>query len=174
MKQTVIAIIGKHNTGKTTTAEAAIRELSKRGFRIAAVKTIHEPNFTIDTKNKDTWRFAHAGATTIVAISAGEIATIEKTETNTLTLNQILKKCRNVDIVLLEGSKKLHEKADIPKIVVVESREEALATSKSLRPILAFTGPYSTEELIPQVPYVDVLTNPEKLADVIQSSAKNR
>lgn len=174
MKQIVIAVVGKHNAGKTTTTEAAIRELCKRGFRIAAVKTIHEPDFTIDTENKDTWRFAQAGATTIIAIAPSEIATIEKTETNNLSLDQILEKCRDADIVFLEGSKKLHEKTDIPKIVVVGSREEAVIASKSVRPVLAFTGSYSTEELIPEIPYIDVLKNPEKLADIIQRLARDR
>jgi molybdopterin-guanine dinucleotide biosynthesis protein MobB len=174
MKQIVIAVVGKHNAGKTTTVEAGIKELRKRGFKIAAVKTIHEPDFTIDTKDKDTWRFEQAGATTIIAISPSEITTIENTETNSLTLDQILDKCHNVDIILLEGSRKLQEETNIPKIVVVGSREEALVASKSVRPILTFTGPYSTEELTSEVPYVDVLQNPEKLADLIQSLVQGK
>ena len=172
MKPTAIAVVGKHNAGKTTTAEAAIRELTKRGFRTAAVKTIHELSFTIDTENKDTWRLAKAGATTIIAISPSEIATIEKTDTSSVTLDQILEKCGNVDIVLLEGSKKLRENMDIPKIVVVASEEEALDASENVQPILAFTGPYSTEGRISKAPYVDVLKDPEKLADIIRNLLK--
>jgi molybdopterin-guanine dinucleotide biosynthesis protein MobB len=42
------------------------------------VKHIPEPNFTIDREGKDTWRYAQAGATTVVGVSADEIATIEK------------------------------------------------------------------------------------------------
>ncbi len=172
MKQTVIAIIGEHNAGKTTTAEAAIRQLASRGFKVAAVKTIHEPDFTIDTEHKDTWRFARAGAKTIVALSQDEIATVERGDTRRLTLEDILERCRNADIVFLEASRQLHEKSDIPKIVVAASEEAATVAARTVRPILAFTGPFSTARLFPDVPYVDVLREPQKLADLIVDLAE--
>ncbi len=167
MKRTVIAIIGEHNAGKTTTAEAAIRQLSSRGFEVAAVKTIHEVDFTIDTERKDTWRFARAGARTIVALSQDEIATVERGDTSKLTLEDILERCGKADIVFLEGSRQLHEKSDIPKIVVVSSEKAATIAARTVRPVLAFTGPFSTEKLFPNVPYVDVLREPQKLGDLI-------
>ncbi len=167
MKRTVIAIIGEHNAGKTTTAEAAIRQLAGRGFKVAAVKTIHEVDFTIDTENKDTWRFARAGARTVVALSQNEIATVERGDTSKLTLGDILERCGNADIVFLEGSRQLHEKSDIPKIVVVASEEAATIAARNVRSILAFTGPFSTGRLFPNVPYVDVLREPQKLGELI-------
>jgi molybdopterin-guanine dinucleotide biosynthesis protein B len=168
----VIAIVGSKSSGKTTTTEILIKELAKRGYKIAAVKHIPEPNFTIDTKGKDTWRFAESGAKTIISIAAHEIATIEKTN-ESFSLKKILKKCVGNDIVFLEGFKELVSKERaIPKIVVVKSEKEALEALKSFKPVLAFTGPYSTENLKLKIPYVDVLKTPEKIADIVEKIVK--
>ena len=60
MKPIVIAVVGSKASGKTTTIEILTKELSRKGYKIAAVKHIPEKNFTIDKKGKDTWRFAKA------------------------------------------------------------------------------------------------------------------
>jgi molybdopterin-guanine dinucleotide biosynthesis protein B len=75
----ILAVVGTKKAGKTTTIEALIRELSKRGYRVAAIKHIPDPDFSVDTPGKDTWRYAQAGARTIVSVAEKEIATIEKT-----------------------------------------------------------------------------------------------
>jgi molybdopterin-guanine dinucleotide biosynthesis protein B len=167
-----IAIVGSKNSGKTTTIEILTKELTKRGYKIAAVKHILEPNFTIDTKGKDTWRFAQSGAKTIVSVASSEIATIEKVDEN-LPLRNILKSCRGNDVVFLEGFKELvRKKKAIQKIVVVKSQEEALEALKLFKPILAFVGAYSTESLKLKIPYVDILKNPEKIADIVEKAVK--
>ena len=66
MKAAIIAVVGSKKSGKTTTIEALTRELVKRGFKVAAVKHVSEPDFTMDTKGKDTWRFAQAGARIVI------------------------------------------------------------------------------------------------------------
>jgi molybdopterin-guanine dinucleotide biosynthesis protein B len=167
MKPIVIAVVGSQNSGKTTTIEVLTRELTKRGYKIATVKHIPEPDFTIDAIGKDTWRFAQAGAKTIVAVSANEIATIEKLKTESFSLEMILQKCEGNDVVFLEGLRKLISKyEDIHKIVVVKSAEETLEAVKNLGPIVAFTGPYVPKNN--EIPYEDVLKNPEKLADLVE------
>ena len=55
MRTAVIAVVGSKRSGKTTTVETMVEELSSRGYRIATVKHISEQNFTMDTKGKDTW-----------------------------------------------------------------------------------------------------------------------
>lgn len=173
MKKTVFAVVGSKSSGKTTTVEILTRELTKRGYRIAAIKHIPEPNFTIDTVGKDTWRFAQAGAKTIVSVASSEIATIEKADEDNFSLKKVLRKCRDSDIVFLEGFRKfVSNKRTIQKIVVVRSKEEALEALKQFNPILAFTGPYSTENLNFKVPYVDILKNPERIADIVEKATK--
>lgn len=167
----VVAIVGSKSSGKTTTIEILTRELTRKGYKIAAVKHIPEPNFTIDTKGKDTWRFAKSGAKTIVSVASYEIATIEKVDEQSFSLEKILEKCKGNDIVLLEGFKEiLSKKKSIQKIVVVKSEKEALEALKSFKPILAFTGPYSTENLKLKIPYVDVLKDPEKIGEIIEKT----
>ena len=172
-KPAVIAVVGSKSSGKTTTIEALTRELTKRGYKVAAVKHIPEPNFTMDTAGKDTWRFAKSGAKTIISMASNEIATIEKTEGN-FTLNEILKKCENHDFALIEGFRNLvGENKAIPKIVTVKSAEEVLEAQKIFSPIIAFTGPYIPKNLQTKIPYVDVIKNPEKIADIAEAVAKD-
>jgi len=172
-KPTIIAVVGSKSSGKTTTIEALTRELTKRGYKIGVVKHIPEPNFTIDTVGKDTWRFAQSGAQTILSVASNEVATIEKVNAKNLSLKQILQKCKNLDIVFLEGFRKIvSRKKAMHKIVTAKSAPEALEALKNFEPILAFTGPYPTEELNLKIPYVDVLQNPEEIADIVEKIVK--
>jgi len=170
MKTRVIAVVGSKKSGKTTTIENLIKELTKRGYKTAAIKHISEPNFTIDTPNKDTWRFAQAGAKTIISVATNETATIEKTPIENLTLNALLKKCKNNNIILIEGLKKLTAtNKNIPKIITTKTTTEATNALKNYKPILAFSGPNPTDTLSPEIPYADALKNPEKLATIIEN-----
>ena len=56
-----MVVVGSKKSGKTTTTENLTRELTKRGYNVAAIKHVSEQDFTIDTVGKDTWRFAKAG-----------------------------------------------------------------------------------------------------------------
>lgn len=173
MKTTVIAVVGSKSSGKTKTIEALTEELTKRGYKVAAVKHIPEPNFTIDMEGKDTWRFAQSGAKTIVSVASNEIATIEKIEASDFSLEKILQKCKDNDVILLEGFKKLLGKNyDIPKIVAVKSVEEAFQATKTFKPILAFTSLYSIETLNLNIPYINVLEDRKRIADMVEKSVK--
>jgi molybdopterin-guanine dinucleotide biosynthesis protein B len=171
MKQQVIAVVGTKKSGKTTTIENLIRQLTNRGYRVAAIKHVPEPDHTIDTPGKDTWRYAQAGAKTIVSAAASEIATIEKTPLETVKLDALIKRCKGNDIVFIEGLKKrVAKRQDIPKIVVAKTMYEAVNAIEAYRPILAYSGPYSTENLNFQIPYADAKETPEKLADIIENN----
>jgi len=173
LKTKVIAIVGSKGSGKTTTIETLTKQLTKRGYKIAVVKHIPEPNFTIDTEEKDTWRFAQSGAKIIVTVASDEIATIEKVDATSFSLEEILHRCRDIDLVFLEGFKKLAGKNhDIPKIVTVKSAKEALEALETFKPILAFTGLHSIETLNLNVPYMNVLENREKLVDTVDKNVK--
>jgi molybdopterin-guanine dinucleotide biosynthesis protein B len=166
-----IAVVGSKKSGKTTTIENLIKELTKRGYKVAAIKHISEPDFIIDTPEKDTWKFAQAGARIILSVATNEIATIEKTSIENLSLETLLRKCRDNDVVLIEGLKKLVAlKKNIPKIVIVKSKGETVNAHETFRPILAFSGPYSTENLKTKAPYADGLKTPQKLADIVEKT----
>lgn len=174
MKPTVIGVVGGKKSGKTTTIEILTKELTKRGYKIAVAKHIPEPNFTLDTEGKDTWRFVQSGAKTVVAASAGEIATVEKTRGD-LSLKEILQRCRGNDIVFLEGFRKLvAEDKSIHKIVVAESAEDIEEAVELFMPILAFTGPYSPEKPHMKIPYIDALEHGKEIADLVEKVVRKK
>jgi molybdopterin-guanine dinucleotide biosynthesis adapter protein len=170
LKIQAIAVVGTKKSGKTTTIENLIRELSRRGYKVAAIKHVPEPDHTIDTPGKDTWRYAQAGAKTVVSAATGEIATVEKTPLETVSLNVLIRRCKGNDIVFIEGLKKeVARRKSIPKIVVAKTMDEAVNALEIYKPILVFSGPYSTKNLNFEIPYADALTNAQELADIIEN-----
>jgi molybdopterin-guanine dinucleotide biosynthesis protein MobB len=165
----VVAVVGGKKSGKTTTIEILTKELTERGYKIAAVKHIPEPNFTIDREGKDTWKYAQSGANIVVGVSTDEIATIEKTKSRNPSLKAILRKCKGSDLVFLEGFRDLVAKdKDIYKIVVARFPEEVAEGLKTFDPILALTGPLLPRLSEKRIHYVDIKKNPEKLADLVE------
>jgi hypothetical protein len=41
-------------------------------------------------------------------------------------------------------------------------------------PVIVFVGPFSTEGMNIKVPYVDALTNSERLADIVEDALKRK
>ena len=161
-----IAVVGTKKSGKTTTIENLTRELTKKGYKVAAIKHINE-DFAIDTPGKDTWRYRQAGANIIVATGPDQTVTIEKTPTQ---LTALLEKCENSDVVFIEGFKKtVAQNPTIPKIAIVKSKTEAENALKTYKPIIAFSGPYNTQTFYPNIPYASALTNLKELSDIVEN-----
>jgi len=170
----MIAVIGSKNSGKTTTIEALVRGLTRRGHCVATIKHVSEPNFTVDIKGKDSWRHAQAGAKTVVIVAAKELSIIKKGDTFKLTLNEIVKGCQNnTDFVILEGFRSLVEQEPtLLKIVAVKTFDEAVEALKRFKLIIAFTGSADIAAKRLGVPIIDVLKEPEKLVEIVLSAAK--
>lgn len=99
----VLTFVGKSGTGKTTFLERLIPELKSRGLRLAVVK--HDAHqFEMDQPGKDTWRFSQAGAD-VVAISNAQKAAIIEQPPRELTLNEVISRLPEVDLILTEGYK---------------------------------------------------------------------
>ena len=170
MKAEAIAVIGIKKSGKTTTIENLTRELTKRGYNVAVIKHISEPDFTIDTPGKDTWKFAKAGAKTIITAASDETTTIEKIHLENIPLKVLLKKCAGNQIILIEGLKKqVAKNKNIPKIIVAKTKQEAENAIQKYKPIIAFSGPYATNALSDEIPYADAQKNPEELVNIIEN-----
>lgn len=174
MRATVVGVVGGKKSGKTTTIEILTKELTKRGYKIAAAKHVPEPNFSIDTVGKDTWRYTQSGAKMVVAASANEIATIEKT-LGDLSLKEILQRCKDIDIVFLEGFRKLvAEDKNIYKIVVAKAELDIEEAIEVFEPILAFTGSYIPGKANLKIPYIDVLKSGKKIADLLEKVVRKK
>jgi molybdopterin-guanine dinucleotide biosynthesis protein B len=166
-----VAVVGTKKSGKTTTIENLTRELTKRGYKVAAIKHINE-DFAFDTPGKDTWRYQQAGAQTIIAVGPNQTVIIQKTTQNT-PLSELLEKCKSNDIIFIEGFKKtVAQNPNIPKIAVVKSETEAENALKIYKPIIAFSGPHNTQSLYPKIPYANAQTNPKELSDIVENILK--
>jgi molybdopterin-guanine dinucleotide biosynthesis protein MobB len=122
----------------------------------------------MDEVGKDTWKYARSGAKTVVAVSSNEITTIEKTPLEKLSLKEIVQRCRDCDLVFLEGFKSMVAKnKNIYKIVLAKSQEEIEQNARLFSPILAFTGPCKLISRYKGIPFVEVKTS-AKLADLVE------
>jgi molybdopterin-guanine dinucleotide biosynthesis protein MobB len=121
-----VSIVGKSNSGKTTLIEKLIRELKKRGYRVATIKH-NRHGFDIDHEGKDSWRHKKAGAQITVIASPIQVAVIEDTERDYEISELIENYIHDVDIVLVEGFKDNR----FPKIELFrhESKHELLYTA---------------------------------------------
>lgn len=140
----ILSVTGTSNSGKTTLMEKIIAELSRRGYRVAAVKhTLHD--FDIDQKGKDSWRHRQAGAVTSVLSSSRMVAVIEKVS-HDLSIAELTRRyVEGVDIVIVEG----HKKNDYPKIVMVSGKARELSETVSRKNILAFACDSEVETTLP-------------------------
>jgi molybdopterin-guanine dinucleotide biosynthesis protein B len=170
----VIAVVGNRKSGKTMVIEALTRGLTRKGYRVVTVKHIPKPEFTIDTKGKDTWRHREAGAHLTLAVAPNELTIIKKTDTTKYQLADILKHCQNeADITILEGFKGLTaQNPSIPKILTAKTRKEIQKAAKNLKPLLAIVTPPTTKPEITHIPHIDVLKNPEKLTELVEKRIK--
>jgi molybdopterin-guanine dinucleotide biosynthesis protein B len=56
----IVSVVGKKKSGKTTTVEALVAELVRRGFRVGTIK--HGHDFDLDRAGTDSWRHRAAGS----------------------------------------------------------------------------------------------------------------
>ncbi|MBN1860352.1 MAG: molybdopterin-guanine dinucleotide biosynthesis protein B [Candidatus Thermoplasmatota archaeon] len=108
----VFGIYGESDSGKTTLAVQLIRELVRDGYRIATVKQTNK-SISIDTKNKDTWRHQHAGASLVVFSSRSETDFLLHEQMDSAGIIRRITELKDVDVVIIEG-------ADDPAILKIQ------------------------------------------------------
>jgi molybdopterin-guanine dinucleotide biosynthesis protein B len=109
----IVSIVGKSSTGKTTFLEKLIRELAGRGYKVATIKHSHH-SISFDQPNKDSWRHAQAGAVATMVSSTTEIQII-KPVPKELTIEELARNLgEDYDIILSEG----FSRGNAPKIEV--------------------------------------------------------
>jgi molybdopterin-guanine dinucleotide biosynthesis protein MobB len=171
----IIAVVGSRKSGKTTAIEALVKGLTRKGYKVATVKHIPEPVFTIDTEGKDTWRHTKAGALVTLSVAPNELAFIKKVDTTRYGLSEIVKHCEDeADIIILEGFRDLVAQNQlVPKVVAVKNMEEVQEASKYFKPIVAFVGAISTKPKELRKPYIDVLQKTEKLVEIVENKIRS-
>ncbi len=152
----VISIVGKSNSGKTTYLEKLIREMKRRGYKVATIKhDVH--GFDIDKPGKDTWRHAQAGADIVGISSPDKVALIRKVDRE-LSLDEVLAMISGVDIIFTEGYKR--ESKQKIEIYRQAASNDPLCNRQELLAVAADTILYEG------IPHFD-LENASPMADFI-------
>ena len=122
-----LAIVGRHNSGKTTLIERLIAELVERGLDVGSVKHHSHVGFDIDYPGKDSYRHRAAGASETVIAAPGQMACI-KTVEGELECADIVRAMPGHDIVVVEG----YRKSGLPTVEIMRAANEADARVASV------------------------------------------
>ena len=68
-----VAVVGRHNSGKTTLIERLIAELVGRGLDVGSIKHHSHRGFDIDIPGKDSYRHRAAGASPSLSETVGHV-----------------------------------------------------------------------------------------------------
>ena len=168
----LVAVVGSSESGKTTATEILIKGLTEQGYSVASAKRIPEPEFTIDTKGKDTWRQAKAGANTVLSVAPKELTVIKKVETKKYTLEQLIAEIPDeTDIIIIEGFKMLvGQDMTIPKIVATKTDQEISEAFERYNNIIALIGHVPDPKMKIKIPFIGTLKEPEKLVELVTSN----
>ena len=107
MSMRVIGLAGWSGSGKTTLITKVIPVLVGRGLKVATIKHAHHA-FDIDRPGKDSWLHREAGASEVVVASSRRWALVHELRNEPeLSLADLLAKLTPVDLVIIEGFKRL-------------------------------------------------------------------
>jgi molybdopterin-guanine dinucleotide biosynthesis protein B len=156
--RSIISIVGKSSSGKTTLLEALIAELKKRGYKVAIVKHSHHKD-DLDTAAKDTWRFTKAGSELSAINSLDHLAIYRRMDDYFDPKDIANFVLWDFDILLTEGFKS----SNYPKIEVRRNEQgnELLTDQKSL---LAVVTDKPMDINVPQFNHDDIAG----IADLIE------
>ena len=151
-------IASKSNVGKTTALCSIIRELKSRGYKVATIKH-HGHDFDIDHPGKDTWMHAEAGADIVAISSPKKIAIIEQVEEE-YTLDEVISKIKNVDIIITEGYKWENK----PKVEVFRKEISTNLFSKK-EELIAMITDTLIDNSVPQFNFSEI----KQLVDLVET-----
>lgn len=155
----VICVVGRSNSGKTTLIVALVRELKRRGYRVATVKHASH-GFAPDRPGKDSWRHINAGADAVAVVSPDAFSIYRKQQGPPPDLHDVMGLLgEDFDLILVEGYSTLAA----PKIEVVGQDDKASAPGSSMQELLAIVARQPTNVPVPQFQMHEI----EGLADML-------
>jgi molybdopterin-guanine dinucleotide biosynthesis protein B len=161
----IVAVIGAgQNSGKTTAVVALVSEVSQRGLRVGTIKQIHERNFSIDKRGKDTWRHTEAGAKIVIAASPVEIASIKRIDDDNRYLESMkILEGQDLDLVIVEG----HPGVNVPMIYA--AKDENIVKEKPIDPNVLCIVSLSPENFNKKggLPVYHAVEESSRIADLI-------
>lgn len=173
----IISFIGFSKSGKTASLENLISFCHHKGHQVIALKHTGCKDFTIDTKGKNTWKYAQAGALLIASHSKEESALILKEKFDEATLVEFisynlqfpqLKDKMPNPVILCEGFRDIA----VPKILCVS--DESDLDDQYNNEIVAISGKISNNRRKAveisskyEISVINTLENPEKLYSIL-------
>ena len=112
----VFSVAGYTKSGKTTTIEAVIKQLKKRGYSVGSVKDIHFEQFTIDTEGTNTHRHKMAGSELVTARGLYETDVLFQERLDIEKIAEFY----DTDYLILEGVRE----ANVPMILTADCIED--------------------------------------------------
>ena len=164
MMPSIISIVGRRNSGKTTVLEGLIAELTRRGLRVGVLKH-SDHGFDMDREGKDTWRHRQAGARSIGIMSSREVAVIRSLDGELPLGEAVALLGADLDVVLTEGFKQ----APTMKVEVVRA-ETGCDIATPPEQLLAVVSDCPVEASIACLSFGDSAA----LADLIVSHTRRR
>jgi molybdopterin-guanine dinucleotide biosynthesis protein MobB len=176
----IILFLGFSGGGKTTALTTLARGIARGNFgKIGTIKRIHERNFSIDeSRGKDTWLHARAGASVILAFAPREMDIIRKErDTSKISTKEIIEvfKKTKVDYLLVEGLHKKFESVPKVKQIICARSEKQVLDLLDLHGgnIIFITGKFTsrfTSAMIKGVPVLSLPRDINKALELINKS----
>jgi len=155
----VFSVAGYHHTGKTTLVVELLKELKKRGYKVASIKDIHFEDFTMEKQGSNSQKHLSASDNVVFARGLKETYQIWNRQ---LTLNKMLEHL-DADYVIVEGMKK----TPLPKILCAKNEKQLSELFD--KTVFAISGKYAEEYSdYKGTPTFPTQKNIEKLADLIE------
>jgi len=156
----IFSVIGVSLSGKTTTVEAVIRELTARGYRVGSVKEIHFEQFAMDIPGSNTTRHREAGSLLVTARGYYETDILFQRK---LGMAEILAHYDH-DFVALEGV------ADIPAPTIICGHNEEEVRERLTANAFAVSGRVAAgRDRLFGLPAVSALEDPVALTDLVEA-----
>lgn len=120
MDKPVVAIVGAHNSGKTTFIEKVVNILSSEGYNVCYIKHDPKGKAKTDTEGKDSYRIYQAGSKQVIVASPDKVSSFVRMQD--YTLFDIIKNftTQDIDIIIVEGFKTVK---GIDKFEVIRKEE---------------------------------------------------
>ncbi|MCX7973293.1 MAG: molybdopterin-guanine dinucleotide biosynthesis protein B [Candidatus Aminicenantes bacterium] len=150
----VVAIVGPSESGKTKLIESLIRYFRQQGLECGVLK-LAEEEIELDEKGKDSWRFGQAGASQVGVLTKEKFFFLKNFKDQYSWLRIITDYFLGVDLLLIEGGKKV---SDFKKIFLAKNSEDlksvefienliAVVSDEKFNSTLPHFYPYQIKEL---------------------------
>ena len=151
----VVGVVGYSDSGKTRVAASLIEVLSKRGYRIAAIKHCPHGHET-GRPDSDSDKLYRAGAVAVIASSPDKRSLVVRVGHDSSLTSLVSSIDTPSDLVIAEGFKT----SSVPKVLVLDDEQVA----DSINNIIATVGGDGAASCVPAFAFEDL----DRLADLVQ------